>query len=154
MPTYPNETWPSDAEVEALDGTTATETGLPYVPKGTGPTSSPSYEVQYNRREQRLNGILAGWRQGMVVDEGGLNVGVYPVRFTIGGVRKQFDGATGIAIPDDSTKVVYLDDTPAVQVAAAWPGDLSTFLPLAEVTAASGVLAIEDRRMETAFFVS
>ena len=140
MSTYPSETWPTDSAVEALDGTSDPNTGLPYIPKGTGPTSSPSYEVQYNRREQRVNRILVGWRQGMVVDEGGLDIGVYPMVFTIGGVRKSFGGATGVAIPDDSTKVVYLDTSAALQTATTWPGDPTTYMPLAVVAAASGVM--------------
>ena len=42
MPTYPNEQFPGDSTVEALDGTTDTLTGLPYVAKGVNPTSTPS----------------------------------------------------------------------------------------------------------------
>ena len=127
MPTFPSEAWPSDATVEALDGTTDQETGLPFIAKGTGPTSVPSYEVQFNRRQARQNAILSGWRQGMVVDEGGLNIGVYSVEFTLGGARKSFAGATGVAIPDNTSKVVYLDGTATLQTAATWPSDLTTF---------------------------
>ncbi len=64
MPTFPSEQFPGDSTVEALDGTTDTLTGLPYVAKGVNPTSSPSYEVQFNRRLQRQNTILSPWRQG------------------------------------------------------------------------------------------
>lgn len=151
--TYPNETWPPDATVEALDGTTDAATGLPYIAKGTGPTSVPSYEVQYNRRQQRLNRVLGGWRQGMVVDEGSLKIGVYPIDFTVGGSRKSYDGATGISIPDDSTKVVYLDSSATLQTADDWPSDITTFLPLAVVEASNGQLSIEDRRVLTVFQV-
>ena len=106
--TYPDEIWPSDADVEALDGATDERTGLPYVAKGTGPTSVPTYEIQYNRRQQRQNQILATWRQGMVVDEGDLKIGVYPIDFVIDGVWKIFSGASEVSIPDDSTRIVYL----------------------------------------------
>jgi hypothetical protein len=153
MSTYPTEAWPTVGDIEALDGTSDLNTGLPYIPKGTGPTSSPSYEVQYNRRQHRLNRILAGWRQGMVVDEGGLAIGVYPMLFTIGGVRKSFSGATGVAISDNSTKVVYLDTSAALQTAAAWPGDPTTYMPLAVVTAVNGKLTIVDRRPDVVFHV-
>ena len=153
MSTYPNESWPTDASVEALDGTTDQATGLPYIAKGTGPTSVPTYEVQFNRRLQRLGGVLAGWRQGMVVDEGSLKIGVYPVAFTLGGVRKSYAGSTGTSVADDSNKVVYLDSSAALQVQSAWPADVTTYFPLADVQTASGVMTIVDRRVRTAFHV-
>jgi len=153
MATYPNEVWPADTVIEALDDTIDEKTGLPYIAKGTGPTSSPSYEVQYNRREQRLNAILAAWRQGMVVDEGSLDIGVYPIIFTRGGQRCSFSGATGVSIPDDTAKVVYLDSSNVLQVNDDWPGDLTTYLPLAFVTATSGQLTIADCRPQAAFYI-
>lgn len=153
MSTYPNEAWPSDVEIEALDGTLDAATGLPYIPKGTGPLSSPSYEVQYNRRLQRLNRIVAGWRQGMVVEEGSLLIGVYPVEYTQGGSRRSFAGATAVSVDDDSTSMIYLDSSAQLQVASTWPTDVTTFLPLAEVEAADGVLTITDRRTWAAFHV-
>ncbi len=153
MSTFPNESWPVETAVETLDGTTELLTGLPYIAKGTGPTSVPSYEVQYNRREQRLNSILAGWRQGMVVDEGSLKIGVYPIEFTQGGVRKSFSGVTGVSIPDDSIKVVYLDSAATLQTANSWPADITSFLPLAVVETSSGQMTVVDRRVYTAFHV-
>ena len=59
MATYPNEAYPTDAQVEGLDGTADSTTGLSYVAKGVGPNSTPTYEVQYNRRLQRQNAMLA-----------------------------------------------------------------------------------------------
>lgn len=153
MSTYPNEAWPAESTVLSVDGTLDTGTGLPFIAKGTGPTSSPSYEVQYNRRQMRENAILAGWRQGMVVDEGELKVGVYPISFTIAGVRKSYAGATGVSVPDDSTRVVYLDTAAVLQVASSWPTKLCDYLPLAEITTAYGVTSIEDRRVYSAFDV-
>lgn len=153
MAVYPNEIWPADGVVEALDGTLDVATGLPYIAKGTGPTSSPSYEVQYNRRQRRQNVILASWRQGMVVDEGGLKIGVYPLEYTLGGVRRTFTGVTGVSVPDDDTRMVYLDSAAALQVAADWPVDVSSYLPIAQVTALAGVVTIEDVRCRAAFHV-
>ncbi|UCD28528.1 MAG: hypothetical protein JSV03_15840 [Planctomycetota bacterium] len=153
MATYPNQTWPSDATIEALDGTTDTQTGLPYVAKGTGPTSVPSYEIQYNRHQHRRNQILAGWRQGMVVDEGSLKIGVYPIKYTQAGARKNYTGTTGVSVPDNSSKVVYLDSSSTLQVADAWPGDITTFLPLASIETSNGQMTITDLRVYTTFHV-
>lgn len=153
MPTYPNEAWPADAMIEGLDGTTDAKTGLPFIAKGAGPTSVPSYEVQYNRRLARLNGILSSWRQGMVVDEGSLKIGVYPMDFTLGNTRASFSGATGVAVADGSSKVVYLDGGGTLHVESDWPGDSTVYLPLAIVGAAGGVLTVEDRRPWAMFHV-
>jgi hypothetical protein len=153
MPTYPNEAWPADASVEGLDGTTDEVTGLPYIAKGTSPTSVPSLEVQYNRRERRLNSVLAGWRQGMVVDEGGFKIGVYPINYTLGGERKTFGGATGVAVPQDAVKVAYLDAAGLLVLADAWPADMTSFLPLATVDTHDGRTSVTDARGFAVFFV-
>lgn len=153
MSIYPNEAWPVDAVVEALDGTTDLNTGLPYIAKGTGPTSVPSLEVQYNRRLQRLNTILAPWRQGMVVDEGDLRIGVYPIEFTLGGERLCFVGATGVAVADNTSCVVYVDSDCNLQVDADWPTNVTSYLPLATVTSVNGQLLIVDRRPLASFHI-
>jgi len=153
MATYPNEAWPTDVVIEGLDGTTNELTGLPFIAKGTGPTSTPSYEVQYNRWLDRLNGILAGWRQGMVVDEGDLKIGVYPIEYTLGGQRQSFEGATGVSMTDDTVKVVYLDGSSALHVEDDWPTDMTDYLPLATVSASGGALSIQDHRPQSAFHV-
>ncbi len=148
---YPNEAWPADSRVLAVDGTLDLATGLPFLAKGTGPTSSPSYEVQYNRRQMRENQILSGCRQGMVVDEGGLKIGVYPVLFRIDGCNRSFEGAGGVSVTDNASRVVYLDGSALLQVAAAWPAESSSYLPLATVTAVNGSLSIIDQRGWTTF---
>lgn len=153
MKSYPNEAWPADSQVLEMDGTTDPQTGLPFIAKGTGPTSTPSYEVQYNRRQMRQNGILAALRQGMVVDEGGLRFGVYPIDFTIGGQRQSFAGATQQTIPDNVQRVLYLDASASLQVAAAWPLDVHTYLPLAAIVTSGGTMSIVDRRVHTLFHV-
>ncbi len=153
MPTYPNEVWPADSAIEELDGTVDVKTGLPFIAKGVGPTSAPSYEVQYNRRQSRANGIVAALRQGMVVDEGSLKIGVYPIEFTLGGFRRYFEGSAGVSVPDDAAKVVYLDGDAELQIEDDWPTDLTSYLPLATVSAVDGVLTIEDRRPRTLYQV-
>jgi hypothetical protein len=153
MSTYPSEIWPGDVTIELLDGTTDPATGLPYIPKGTGPTSSPTYEVQYNRRLLRQNQILSAVRQGMVVDEGNLTIGVYPIDFTLGGVHRTFAGATGVAVPDDSNRVIYLDAGAALQVQPSWPSDPTTYLPLAILGTSGGQLTLVDVRAWSLFHV-
>ncbi len=153
MSTYPNEVWPADATIELLDGTVDAGTGLPYVPKGTGPGSHPSYEVQYNRRLQRQNAMLQSVRQGMVVDEGALKIGVYPVTYTLGGLRRTFAGATNVSVPDDASRVIYLDEAGTLQVQVGWPSDPTTYLPLATVATIGGQVTLVDVRTWNLFHV-
>lgn len=140
---YPNEAYPADAAVSQLDGTMDPATGLSYIAKGTGPASVPSYEIQYNRREQRANARLGIATEGRVVDEGGLAVGVYPCNYTLGDQRKRFAGATAQSVPDDATRHIYIDAANALQIAAAYPSDAATFIPLARVVTSGGAMTIE-----------
>lgn len=153
MPTYPSEQYPPDATILALDGQVDAATGLSYIARGTNANSAPSYEIQYNRRLQRLNSFLAALRQGSVVDEGSLKIGVFPISYTLGSTRKSFDGATGVSVPDDATRKVYLDSSNALQIAASFPTNLSTFLPLATIVTAAGSMTITDERVLALFTV-
>ncbi|MEE9293512.1 MAG: hypothetical protein V3W34_00905 [Phycisphaerae bacterium] len=146
QPTYPNEAYPADTTVLALDGTVDVETGLPYIAKGVGPNSTPTYEIQYNRRLLRQNQILVAVRQGMVVDEGSLKIGVYPISYRLGGSAKWFPGATSQAVPDDSVRSVYIDSSNALQIQSVSPQDETIFLPLATVTTSAGSMTIVDDR--------
>jgi len=140
---FPNETYPPDAAVALLDGTVDQATGLAYIAKGVGPASEPSYEIQYNRRQHRENRRLALMTEGLVVDEGALKIGVFPFNYSLDGVHKRFAGATNQAVPDDATRCIYVDDANALQIAESYPQDVSTFVPLAEVTADGGSLTIQ-----------
>ncbi|MBN2560665.1 MAG: hypothetical protein JXQ75_07020 [Phycisphaerae bacterium] len=140
---YPNEAYPSDASIAVLDGTTDQTTGLTYIAKGVGPASTPSYETQYNRRQQRENRRLAVVTEGLVVDEGSLKIGIHPLNYTLCGVQKRFEGATSQSVPNDATRYVYVDASNALQVAASYPDDASTFVPLAKVTTSNGATAVE-----------
>lgn len=151
---FPNEAFPADATIESLDGTVDTPTGLTYVAKGVSPNSTPTYEVQYNRRVQRQNQIMAALRAGMVVDEGSLAIGVYPLGYTLDGVRKSFTGATSQSVPDDATRKVYIDSSNALQIQTSFPTDLTSFVPLATVVAASGSVTLTDERPSVLYEVS
>ena len=153
--TYPSEAHPADTAVEALDGTTHAQTGLPYVAKYTSPSSVPTYEVQYNRRLLRQNIILAAANQGRVVDEGGLTFGVYPLVYYQGGARKAFGGATGQSVIDDDTTYVWIDDGNTLQSGTnGFPADETAFLPLATLATTNGDISdLDDERGAVLFHV-
>lgn len=153
MATYPTEQYPHDSAILELNGQTDEATGLDYVARGTSANSTPPYEVQYNRRLQRANGILAALRQGMVVDEGNLKFGVYPIEYRLGGTAKSFDGATDQSLDDDETTFVWLNSSNALTTGASFPGDPATFLPLAKIVTASGQATITDLRTLALFDV-
>ena len=150
--TYPNEVYPADSAILALDGTTDSPTGLLHVAKNTGPNSTPSLQIQLNRRWNRQNAILAVVNQGRVVDEGGLDVGVFPLLFRYQNAEKSFAGVTGQTLSDNTTTYIWLDSSAALQTGASFPGDPTTYLPLAKITTAGGdVTEIEDKRPSALF---
>ncbi len=146
---FPTEAWPSDASVQALGGTVDTATGLPYIAAGTGPTSTPPLAIQYHRREQRLNQILAMPNQGRVVKVTSTTIGVFPLHFRIQGVDHYYAGTDSQAVSTSAdTYYVYLTSDGSgggtlhvVADGTGWPVDLTTFVPLAEVTVASSVIS-------------
>ena len=97
--TFPNPVFPSDVAVEALDGTTHQRTGLVFVPKGAGPTSSPTLEVQVNRNLDRLHALVTESNALRAVDEGALLIGVYPGFYALGGASKEFDPSSTVLGP-------------------------------------------------------
>lgn len=159
--TYPTEVWPSDATVRSLNGTSDLWTGLPYLAKGINASSSPTYQVQYDRREQRTNQLLAPISQGRVVQTATLRIGVYPIQFTMNGARHSYTGSTnqgsGTLTAGNGTYYVYIDNGDALQIVASgtgWPADPSQYVPLAEVTvASSAITGITDRRPWTFFLI-
>lgn len=147
--TYPTEAWPSDATVQALDGTSDSTTGLPYIARGTNPTSTPPLQIQYHRRELRANTILAAANGLRVVKESTpLRIGVFPGDYVMNGARARFEGATDQAVSAVAgTYLVWVDAANALQIGAAWPADVSQFVPLAEVVVAAGsISSVADRR--------
>lgn len=157
MPT-PTEVWPNSSQVDALDGTTDAETGLPYIAKATDQNSTPDLAEQYQRRENRQNKILALANALRVVKVGDDDIGCFGGRFRIGTNDYLYSGESSCAnwpltAISDGTWYVYAtaltdqgnDDQ--VQVDNAWPTDLATFIPLAIVTrASSAITAITDAR--------
>lgn len=149
----PTPTYPADSVVLALDGTTNPDTGLEYIPKGTGPGSAISYEIRYNRDRQRFNQQLKRLNELSAWIDGALTIGVFAGEYRLGGVLKTYAGSSANAIADASTKKVYLDSSNLLQVAAAYPGDETTFYPIATVTAAGGAITtvVDDRPLFVVF---
>ena len=149
--TYPDIPFPDNDAAHALDGTTHPTTRVPFIVKDTDDTSDPKINVQENRNLQRLLNGLGRVLQGSVWAENtALNVGAFPLYYSIGGVAKYFEGATGVAVPDDDTSFAYLDTDQTLKVvtdAVGWPGDATSYIPLAEVVAASGAItSVKDLR--------
>jgi len=154
---YPTEVWPDETTVLGLNNTTNDWTGLPYIAAGTNAQSTPTLREQYDRRLYRQNLILAAANAGRVVEVGDTTAGAFPCDFRLQGTDYHYPGETAIAITaSDDTYYVYLDtdsdegadgEVEVVTDATGWPADLSTFVPLAEVTVTDSVIAsIVDRR--------
>lgn len=150
---YPREAWPGDADVSQLDGTTDEATGLPYIARGTAPTSDPPLEIQYNRAQQRLKQIIGPWNQGRVVDEGAGKIGVFPIRYWMNGIMQCFEGASGVDVPGSGTWMAYIDSDGVLRMDRSWPAAAVSYLPLAELTLNAGQLTITDARTYAAFRV-
>lgn len=153
MATFPNPVYPDDGVILGLNGQTDAVTGLDYIARGVNANSTPSYEIQFNRRLFRQNRVLALIRQGAVVDEGNLTFGVYPIVYRLGGQDKSFDGATGQSVADDTTTQVWIDSANVLQTGASLPVDPTTYLPLAQIVTAGGVMTVTDLRSRVVFSV-
>ncbi len=93
-----------------------------------------------------LRDAVAPWRGGEVIDEGGLDVGAFPVIYQLAGSDYEFDGQTGFGLTDDATNYVYLDaDETLEKSTVSWPG--TEHHRLAKVTTVSGdITGVEDWR--------
>jgi len=146
---YPTEAWPATATIDALNGTTDSLTGLPYISSGTKPTSTPTLMQQIDRQFQRRNLLLAAIGAARVVKVDDTHIGVFPSRYHLRGTNYYYPGQSSVAIASDDTWYVYLDsdsdegggaDVTIATDLAGWPADTTTFIPLAEVTMASSVI--------------
>lgn len=148
---YPTEAWPASGVIEALNGTTDTRVGLPYIAEGTSPTSTPPLIQQLDRSSQRENSILAEANQLRVVRVDDTHLGVFPGDYTINDAHTHFAGDVSEAVSTSAdTYYVYLDAANALTIVPDgddWPVSISQYVPLAEVTVASSVIStIVDRR--------
>jgi len=142
----------SEAAADALDGTTdaaqtyAHGTGLIYILHGAGPSDTPKLRTRLTEQTNQIAFLLEAMTQGKVVDAGGVNVGVFPSRFTIAGTVYTYAGSASIALTDDETNYVYLD-TGGIDVSiVAFPADS---FHLAVVVCASGdISSVTDARFD------
>jgi hypothetical protein len=86
--TYPVPVEPADGTILALNGTTHQKTGLKFIAQGVGPTSSPSLRIQADTQLRRMFELLAEQCQGYVVETDTLEIGVYPIYYTLDGTQK------------------------------------------------------------------
>jgi hypothetical protein len=148
---FPTEAWPTQATVEALDGTTHTSSGLPFILTGTKRTSTPPAQVQIDRMFSRLFDIVATSNELRVVKVTSTTIGVFPGDYVLGSTMKHYAGTTSEAVSTTTdTYYVYLNSSNVLTIvtdAAGWPVDVATFVPLAEVNVSGSVItSIVDRR--------
>lgn len=157
---YPTEAYPTTSEIEALNGTTDDNTGLAYIANNASPASNPPLQIQIDRRWQRQNAILATGNAGRVVKVDDTHIGVFPIDFRLTGTDHHYVGSTSTAVTttDDVYYVYLVSDggtggtLTQVTDAVGWPADITTFVPLAEVTVASNVIdSITDVRNRLAY---
>lgn len=143
-----SEWYPDDAALLALEEDA--RTGVEYIPTGQSP-----YYLHFRKLIQRL--LLACGRANdlRVYQDGQLTVGVRPGRCLIQQATVDFAGQTALAVSDDQTTRIWIDNTGTIQTDdSSFPSDRTTYLPLAEVVASSGQISqINDRRGEVLFGV-
>ena len=149
--TTPSEVYPPDATINALAGTTETDTGFAYLTIAEAPYYTTELKEQY--RNQQLLAAVAGLR---VADEGGVTFGVYPGKFFDGLSLRSYGGATGESLTDSATNYVYLTAAATLTVnTTGFPEQASTpHLKLATIVCASGdITSMTDHRNEHVFAV-
>jgi hypothetical protein len=144
------EAFPASATVLALNGTSDGTTGLPYVSKGVGPSSSPTIQEQIDRLWHRLNLILApyeGLRFHREVSSG-LTYGVKAGLYILGGAVKSFAAVTAQTLTNNATNYIYVNSSNALVVStSSYPADITTFHHVATVVTSGGdVTTVTDTR--------
>lgn len=143
-----SELYPDDATLLALE--TDDETGVEYIPTGRSP-----YYLEFRKLIHRLLESTRRANDLRVYADGALSVGVRPGRCVIASTTVAFAGSTGLSVDDETTTFVWLDvNGDVVSDSASFPTDRTAYIPLAEITTASGAITqIDDRRSE-AFLIA
>lgn len=143
--TFPDLTaFPGSSTIANLEGDTDQYTGLVYIAENVGPDTSPSFGEQFDRDKLRLCEILRVVAAGMFWRESypGLDYGVFPVDYTLGGTHKHFAGATAQTLTDNATNYIYLNSSNALTVStSSFPADITTFYRIATVVTLNGDVA-------------
>lgn len=135
---------PEDAMLLGL--TSDPVTGVPYIQTGESP-----YYVAFRRMMERVSRVAERGNDLRVYRDGALAIGVRGGRCRIGGASLEVSASAGVAVADDATTRVWIDDQGQVRAEVAdFPAVRSTHLRLAEVVASGGAIAaIHDLRGET-----
>ena len=145
----PTEAWPTNAVLDALNGTIDGDTGLPYLLENTTPESDPPLSRAVDRRWHRQNLLLAELAAGRVVKVDDTHIGIFGAHFRLGNNDYQYSGEASVAIGTDDVYYIWLDsgsdDGSDDGVGSAvdgtgWPTDPYSYIPLAEVTRAAGAI--------------
>lgn len=139
------ELYPSDAELNALSGTSDAEQEVHFVTTGEAP-----YYTSFYKFVHRL--LLMARRAGdlRVYKDGDLTFGVRAGKVQVGPTALDYAGCTGQSLTNNQTNYVFLT---AADLAAGntvtinttgFPSDGTTFIPLATIATSAGDYVITD----------
>lgn len=157
--TYPARVRPTDAALAALLGTTDSATGVPFINYNSGPNDSPTLLQKLTWQIYQLTQDMAAvCNAGRVEVEtnAGLTFGVNPLFYVLSGTAKSFTGATAQSFTNSATNYVYLNSSNALTIStSSFPADITTYVPLATVICAGGVVtSYTDSRGYAAFRIT
>lgn len=136
MPTYPTRPYPSSLPG---NGTTDQQTGLHYITTNLSKLTTPTLETANDRNTQRMAENTRVATEGLVVRDGTLKVGVYPINYTLGGVHKSYAGSAENVLLNATTYSIYLNSSNVLVLGTGgFPADVTTFYRLATVVTSGG----------------
>jgi hypothetical protein len=117
---YPTRATISNADAEALSGTTHATTTIPFLAENTAGKDAIR---DLMREAQRLRESLAGSIGGLVIDKGGLNIGVFPMEYKIAGTSYTYLGVNSTAVTASQTNYIWVDSSETLDMStSAFPG--------------------------------
>ena len=135
------ETYPTDAALASLSGTTDAEQDVPYVPIGESPYHASFYRMQY-----RLLDVARRAGDLRVYKDGDLTFGVRPGRLLDGDAPVDYPGSEGNNLTNNQVNAVYLDAAGGLHVSTGGFPDPSDVphVPLATIATAAGAYGHAD----------